>query len=144
MISGGGRFGARGRFDGEGGFTFVELCVIVVIISILAALIVGVFMKQRARGYEAQANASLKDASLVIQSWVTHHDRDYSGLDGKTGTDVELTGEGFRPTTGVAVDVKASATAYCLTADHSGLDSDWKYSSAAGRAEEGACTSAAG
>jgi type IV pilus assembly protein PilA len=144
MIRGGHRFGARGRLDREGGFTFVELCVIVVVIAILAALGVAVFMKQRARGYEAQANASLKDASLVIQSWVTQHDGDYSGLDGKTGASNELTGEGFRSTAGVALDVEASTTAYCVTADHSGLDSDWKYSSAAGHPEEGACTSAAG
>jgi type IV pilus assembly protein PilA len=142
MITGGRRLGARGRFHQEGGVTFVELCVIVVVISILAALGVAVFMKQRARGYEAQVHATLQNASIVIQSWVTEHDGDYSGLDGKTGA--ELIGEGFRPTTGVTVDVDASAKAYCVTADHSGLDSDWKYSSSAGHPQEGACVGADG
>jgi type IV pilus assembly protein PilA len=138
MFVGGLRLGG----SGEDGFTFVELCVVVVIISVLAAMGISIFMRQRARGYEAQAHAALQNASIVIQSWVTEHEGDYSGLDGKTGS--ELTSEGFRPTAGVTVDVKASAKAYCVTADHSGLDSDWKYSAAAGHPQEGACTSAAG
>jgi prepilin-type N-terminal cleavage/methylation domain-containing protein len=142
MTCGWDRFGARGRFAREKGFTFVELCVVVVVISILAAIGVAVYMKQRARGYEAQAHATLQHASIVIQSWVTEHEGDYRGLDDKTGA--ELRSEGFRPTAGVTVDVEASSKAYCVTADHSGLDSDWKYSSAAGHPQEGACTGADG
>jgi hypothetical protein len=40
----------------------------------------------------------------------------------------------------VTVTVKADGDAFCVTANHARLAEDWKYPSAAGRPQPGACT----
>jgi len=52
----------------EEAFSLVEVLVVVVIISILAAIAIPVFMTQRDKGYDAQSVATLKNAATAMES----------------------------------------------------------------------------
>jgi type IV pilus assembly protein PilA len=126
----------------EGGFSLIELLVVILIVGILAAIAVPVFLQQRERGYEAQAKSAVKNAATAVESFGAKNKGDYSGLDGKGDADLEPWG--YSPTSGVPVSVMASNNAYCITGDHAQLAQDWKYAEAAGQPEPGACSDANG
>src|SRR4051794_1098593 len=96
---------------GEGGFTLIELLVVILIIAILAAIAIPVFLKQRQKGWAAQAQSAVKNMATAEESYATGNGGSY------TATLSDLTTEGFTYSSAdVTPVVKATGTpptAYC-------------------------------
>lgn len=56
------------------GFTLVEFTVVIVIISVLAAILFPVFSRARAAGYKAQCVSNLQQIGLALQLYARDHD----------------------------------------------------------------------
>ena len=123
----------------EGGFSMVELLVVVLIIAILAAIAIMVFLNQRERSYEAQVQSSLKNAATSMESYASTNDGDYPNTD-TTEPVGDLVGEGYRKTDGVVLTIERGDVGnYCLEADHTALGTDWHLQGSSGKAETGSC-----
>jgi type IV pilus assembly protein PilA len=90
-----------------------------VILGVLAAIAIPVFLNQRSTAYQTQIRSDLHNAATAEESYALHHDGSYL----TTGTADDLSGEGFRSTDGIAIDLSppTSGTGYCLTASAAAL-----------------------
>ena len=121
----------------EGGFTLIELLVVILIIAILAAIAIPVFLNQREKGWESQAQSAVKNAATAAETYATGPgDGDYTGL-----TPALLETEGFNPIADAPVTVNVSTTGnrYCMEANHVSLSANWHFDSDVGEPAEGNC-----
>src|SRR3990172_6946327 len=68
----------------EGGFTLIELMVVILIIGILIAIAVPSFIAIRNRGYQAQAKSALRNGVTAAAAYGTDHEGDYTGMTAAT------------------------------------------------------------
>jgi type IV pilus assembly protein PilA len=110
----------------QGGFTLVELLVVVLIIAILAGIAIPVFISQREKAYIADVSSALREAATAAEAYGLEHDGEYSGLNGDSGP--LLRAQGYQASSAVSISVASTSTDYCLTTTYSMLPAghDWR------------------
>jgi type IV pilus assembly protein PilA len=63
----------------EGGFTLVELLVVMLILGLLAAISVPAFLSQRDKAKDAEAKATARAAQTAIEAYATENEGTYTG-----------------------------------------------------------------
>jgi type IV pilus assembly protein PilA len=76
----------RGRE--EGGFTLIELMVVVLIIAILIAIAIPTFLGARKRAQDKQAQSNLRNALTAEKTYYVDH-QDYASVAGADLTDLQ-------------------------------------------------------
>jgi type IV pilus assembly protein PilA len=97
----------------ESGFSLIEIAVVLVIISILAAIALPAFLDQRYKGQDAQAKANVRNALSLIENCYTL-EQDYADCDEPE----DFAASGIRVTSGgparTEVQVTGSAGGFVL------------------------------
>jgi prepilin-type N-terminal cleavage/methylation domain-containing protein len=70
-----------GELDHEGGFTLLELLVVMVVLSTLLAIIIPSFFDQTDKADDADAQSAARVALVAVETWATDNDGSYSGVD---------------------------------------------------------------
>ena len=71
----------RERSNGEGGFTLVELLVVMLILGLLAAIAIPSFFNQRDKAKDADAKADVRTAQTAMETYNTDNDGSYADAD---------------------------------------------------------------
>ena len=66
----------RERSQGEGGFTLVELLVVMLILGLLAAIAIPSFFNQRDKARDADAKAAVRTAQTAMETYATDNGND--------------------------------------------------------------------
>ena len=73
----------------EGGFTLVELLVVLLILGVLVAIAVPAFFSQRDKARDAEAKLQVRTVQTAIETYATDHNGSYSGADPATLGQIE-------------------------------------------------------
>lgn len=118
----------RMQVGGEGGFTLIELLVVIIIIAILAAIAIPMYLSQRQKGWDANAQSDLRNAAVAQESYFTDN-ATYTAVLG------DLLGEGYNNSADIVLTPAAgnNAAGYCMEAIHrSNPGNIWVMDSASG------------
>ena len=106
----------RGARD-EQGFSLVEVLVVVVIISLLAAIAIPIFLAQREKAWYAQSTSTLKNAATTMEAAAVKNEGSYEGI---TPNDLREE-EGLKYSRSVmllTVESAAGSTGFCISVLH--------------------------
>jgi type IV pilus assembly protein PilA len=111
----------------RGGFSLIELLVVVAIISLLAAIAIPQFSAYRTRAVDDQMKSDLRNAASAMESY-------FADKNAYPVSVSALQGVGFSQTGGVTMVINIiSLTSYTLTASKSGgTQASFTYTSATG------------
>src|SRR5438876_9357063 len=70
----------RQRSQEEGGFTLIQLLVVILIIGILAAIAIPSFLSQKSKAVDASAKELARTAQTTAETYATDHNGDYTGV----------------------------------------------------------------
>jgi type IV pilus assembly protein PilA len=105
----------------EGGFTLVELLVVVFIIGLLAALAISSFMSQRSKAQDSEAKQTLRTAAHALQIFHMDHETYNATVAQLEGVETSLRSArnlvvvGSGTTYDVAVDSATGRNTYTLS-----------------------------
>src|SRR5688500_5663454 len=124
----------RERSQGEGGFTLVELLVVMLILGLLAAIAIPSFFNQRDKARDADAKTSVRTAQTAMETYATDHNGTYT----PTPTQAQLTAIENTLSNVPAGDMTIVSTddSYTLTVDSSNAPNTFSIS----RADTGSLT----
>ena len=124
---------------GSKAFTLLELIVVIVILGILAAIAIPTFLNQREKAWAKAAQSDLRNSATVMEEIFSEN-----GTYSAAGTLAKFKTSG--DTGDVVLSGFASATAYCLVANHAKLSDNYVLLSSKGKPEKDAasttCTAA--
>ena len=115
------------NFQKTKGFTLIELMIVIAIIGILAAIAIPQFAKYRIRGFNASAEADLRNAMTAEEAY-------YADNQGYTGDLDELTAYGATISQNVTITPTSVGTGvdYTLSAYHSKGDTTYSVQGSVG------------
>jgi type IV pilus assembly protein PilA len=106
---------------GEGGFTLVELLVVMVIIGLLTALGVSSFISQRSKAQDSEAKQTLRTAAHALQIFHMDHETydatlaDLENIEPSLRSARHLVVDGTGTTYDLAVDSASGRNTYTLS-----------------------------
>lgn len=115
----------------DGGFSLVEVLVVVVVISLLASISIPVFFNQREKAWRAATESALKNASTALNSAAIAQNGAYNGI-----TIPQLVANEGLKYDEASIDLSvtsASETGYCLEAFHKSWQQTMYWDSAESR-----------
>jgi prepilin-type N-terminal cleavage/methylation domain-containing protein len=99
----------------EGGFTLIELMIVIAIIGILAAIAIPQFAAYRNRAYNSAASADLKNLMTAQEAYYVEEGTYCNDSD---ASDLTVTTYGWSQTEDVTVGGQAAQSGYSFSAYH--------------------------
>ncbi|MGL5859445.1 MAG: type IV pilin protein [Angustibacter sp.] len=128
----------------DGGFSLIELLVVMIVIGVLAAIAVPVFLNQRQKAVNASMKSDLRSVAQEMENYFVDNGREYPPGATGAGT-VNVGAEPVRLSRGTTVTVITSTGAgvvagtYCLRAENVKASDVWYYDSDQGGLRDNAC-----
>jgi type IV pilus assembly protein PilA len=102
------------RPNRNGGFTLVEVLIVIAIIALLAAIGIPQFIAYRSRSIDAQLKSDLRNAAVAVEAYFTKRSVYPASID-------EVQAFGFQATSGVTLTFElVTPNTYTVTAAKSG------------------------